>query len=405
MNFKKIALIVLFLAVTFGAGYLLYRVFFAPPPAPEAAPEAAPGVPVTGLPTAVPGRPAAPGVPPTVPVGLPPAPAVSPVAVGGYTQTVPVIEQTALSPVVASNGALSFYNRDTGKFSRRLPDGTIRDLSDKTFPSAENVVWSPESDRAIIEFPDDSKVIFDFNAQKQVTLPKHWEDFSFSGDGKMIAAKSMSLDENNRWLITVNADGSEAKLIEPLGENADKVIVNVSPDNSVVAFSQTGDAAGFDTREVYLIGQNDENFKSLRVEGFGFKPLWSPSGENIIYSAASGGDNYRPSVWFVNAKGQGIGQNRTNLEVNTWADKCAFADETTVFCAVPDNLPRGAGLQREIAAGIPDSIVKIDLKTGSKTVIGRPEQDTSISTVAVTPDGGKLFFTDDGGFLQEMKLR
>lgn len=404
MNIKKIALIVLFIAVTLGAGYLLYRIFFAPPAAPPA-PEAVPGVPVTGLPTAVPGRPAVPAAPPTAPVGLPPALAVSPVAVGGFTETISVTDQFTLSPVMASNGALSFYNRETGKFNRRMPDGTIRELSDKTFPSAQKVVWAPQSDKAIIEFPDDSKVIYDFNAQKQITLPKHWEDFSFSGDGKKLAAKSMSVDEKNRWLITVNADGSDARLIEPLGKNADKVIVSVSPDDSVVAFSQTGDPAGFDTREVYLIGQNEENFKSLRVEGFGFKPLWAPDGQNIIYSAAAAGDDYRPSIWFVNAKGQSIGQNRTNLEINTWADKCTFAGETTVFCAVPDFLPRGAGLQRDVAANVPDSIVKIDLKTGSKTTIGRPAQDTSISTLTVAPDGGKLFFSDRTGLLQEMKLR
>ncbi len=404
MNIKKIALIILFIAVTLGAGYLLYRIFFAPPAAPPA-PEAVPGVPVTGLPTAVTGRPPFPGAPPSAPVGLPPALAVSPVAVGGFTETVPVIEQATLSPVMASSGALSFYNRDTGKFSRRMPDGTIRELSDKTFPSARKVVWDPQSDKAVIEFPDDSKVIYDFNAQKQITLPKHWEDFSFSGDGKKLAAKSMSVDEKNRWLITVNADGSDAKLIEPLGRNADKVIVSVSPDNGVIAFAQSGDPAGFDTREVYLIGQNEENFKSLRVEGFGFKPLWAPGGQNIIYSAAAAGDDYRPSIWFVNAKGQSIGQNRTNLEINTWADKCTFADETTVYCAVPDSLPRGAGLQRDVAANVPDSIVKIDLKTGSKTTIGRPAQDTSVSTLTVTPDGGKLFFSDGAGLLQEMRLR
>ena len=72
---------------------------------------------------------------------------------------------------------------------------------------------------------------------------------------------------------------------------------------------------------------------------------------------------------------------------------------------MPDSLPRGAGLQRDVAANVPDSIVKIDLKTGSKTTIGRPAQDTSVSTLTVTPDGGKLFFSDGAGLLQEMKLR
>lgn len=403
--FKKIALIVAFVGLTLGLGFLLYRFFFAPaPPAPP--PTGAPAVPpVTGLPVAAPGAPT-PGVP-AVPgaVGLPTA-APSAVAAGGRTQTRPVTTSAVLSLAAGTDGTWSYYDRGDGKFYRLAADGSVRALSESSFPSARQVTWSPDAGKAIIEFPDDSKIVYDFERQKQVTLPKHWQDFSFTGDGSTIVTKSMGFDPDNRWLIAVKSDGTGAKLIEPLGENADKVIVNASPDGEVVAFSDTADPIGFDSKEYHVIGQNGEDFKTLRVDGFGFMPKWTPDGERLLYSAATQGDGYRPSLWLVNAKGQAIGSGRTNLGIHTWADKCAFGDDVFVYCAVPDILPTGAGLQREVAFGIPDTIYKIDLRSGSTTVVGRPEEDATMTSLAVAPDGSQLMFTDQrSGALRSMRLR
>lgn len=403
--FKKIILVVGFSGLTLGLGFLLYRFFFAPAPtAPP--PTGAPSVPpVTGLPVAAPGVPT-PGVP-AAPgaVGLPTA-APSAIAAGGRTQTQALTTSPVLSMTVGADGMMSYYDRIDGKFYRIGADGTVRALSETAFPSARQVTWSPDAGKAVIEFPDESKIVYDFERQKQATLPKHWEDFSWSGDGESIVAKSMGFDPDNRWLISVRADGTGAKLIEPLGDNADKVIVNVSPDAEVVAFSDTADPIGFDAKEYHVIGQNGEDFKTLRIDGFGFMPKWTPDGDRLLYSAATQGDDYRPSLWLVNAKGQAIGTGRTPLGIHTWADKCTFSDETTVYCAVPDFLPTGAGLQREVAFGIPDTLYKIDLRSGSTTVVGRPEDDTSMTSLVVSPDGSQVMFTDQrSGTIRSMRLK
>lgn len=403
MNWKKIALIVAFLAITVGIGYFMYRLFFGGAPSvPTEVPEEVPGAPTTGLPSAGGAQPTVPGAP--APVGLP---AADEVARGRATQTQSVSGGAAvLEPIITTAGNLNYYNRDDGKFYRQLDDGTLAALSEKTFPFVQNVEWAPAGDKAVLEFPDDRNIIFDFSQQKQITLPQHWEDFDFSGDGRSIAAKSISEDPANSWLITFDASGQNAQLIEPIGDQGDKVIVDFSPDNSVVAFSDTAEPAGFDTHDQLLIGRNGENFKALRVEGFGFTPLWSPDGKNLLYSAAGAADEYVPNLWFSGAKGQEIGTNRTRLNILTWADKCTFADNETVYCAVPDGLPEGAGLQRDVADGIFDHIEKIDLRSGINTRIGRPAVDTSISTVLVSPDGSKLFFTNAStGVLEEMRLK
>ncbi|MBI4449616.1 hypothetical protein HY634_01015, partial [Candidatus Uhrbacteria bacterium] len=101
-----------------------------------------------------------------------------------------------------------------------------------------------------------------------------------------------------------------------------------------------------------------------------------------------------------------IGANRQRLPVETWADKCTFANETTVYCAVPERLGRGYGLEPAIANRIPDTIERIDLTTGIRSTVGRPAEDGSISQLQLAPDGSRLFFTSaQDGRLREMRLR
>lgn len=403
--FKKILLIVLFVGVTVGMAYLLYRFFFAgapvsPPPSGTGAPAvgglptSGPGRPGTGVPTPPTGLPSAPGVPTTAP---PAVPAAAPASVE-------VTPDSVLRPQAAPNGGVNYYDQSDGRFYRSLPDGTRQPLSAQTFPQAKDVTWAPKADKAVITFPDDSKVLYDFTAQKQVTIPGHWQDPTFNGDGSGIVAKSVALDPDNRWLVAMSADGASTKLLAPLGDNQDKVTVSVSPDSAVVAFSDTGEPVGFDTRDLIPIGQNDENYRALRVEGFGFTPLWSPDDKHLLYSTAEQQDSYLPTLWFQVGNGDGMGGGRSNLGIHTWADKCAFADSTTVYCAVPDTLPQGAGLQRDIADGTNDHVVRIDLSSGTSRTI-----DTStngrIRTLTVSSDGSTLFMDGADGRLTKTNLR
>ncbi len=403
--FKKIALIAVFVAVTVGVAYLLYRFFFARPPV--ALPPTGGGtttVPGGGLPGSGSAQPGG-NVPPNGGSGLPAANPLPTVAAGGPTASPQVTPDTVLQPRAAAGGSLNVYDQNDGHFYRILPDGSKQALSQQSFAAAKNVEWAPKGDKAIIEFPDASKVLYDFNTQRQLTIPGHWADPTFNGDGSAVIAKSIALDPDNRWLVAMAADGSGTRLLEPLGDNADKVTVSPSPDSAIVAFSDTSLPVGFDTRDLLPVGQNGENYKALRVEGFGFQPVWSPDNTHILYSSASQQDSYLPSLWFVGANGDAIGSGRTDLNIHTWADKCTFADAATVYCAVPESLPNGAGLQRDIADGVPDHIVRIDLTNGSARTVGRPETDMTIQTLTVSSDGSILYFSDAAGHLRQMRLR
>jgi hypothetical protein len=102
----------------------------------------------------------------------------------------------------------------------------------------------------------------------------------------------------------------------------------------------------------------------------------------------------KPKLWIVAAQGDNIGKNRTNLELDTWAEKCTFASNKEIYCAVPNELPKGAGLFPELAKDSKDTLYKIDLSTGIKQQIAVPEGSYNISNLMVSDSQDKLFFTD-----------
>lgn len=305
-----------------------------------------------------------------------------------------ITNEYTLFPSVSNNGKMRFHNVADGKFYSVANDGTSKPLSDQVFYNVKNVVWANTANKAVIEYPDSSKIIYNFETKKQTTLPKHWEGFSFSPDSNQIAAKSLGLAPENRWLVTTNDDGTGTQLIEPLGQNADKVTMSWSPSRQTVAFSQTGEPQGADRREILFLGLNGENFKSIIVEGLDFQPQWSPTGKKLIYSVDSARSDYKPELWVTNAYGDSIGSGRQMLQVNTWANKCAFADDNTIICGVPRSLPQGAGMSPAIANDTPDDLFKIDLKTGIKTPIPL-DKDYTVSNISYDNVNRKVIFTDN----------
>jgi len=397
MNYRKkqILLITLFLLTALLLGFILYYLFtrtsfIKPLPTEPTATTTIPGLPTSGEKTEV-----VPGEGEESPTVLPTAGEISKPG-PSYTRPQAVERLTtdyALYPAIKTDGSLRYHNANDGKFYKITSDGTAEKLSDKVFYNVDNVSWANGKDIAVIEYPDGSNIIYDFEKTKQVTIPSHWEEFSFSPTDSQIGAKSMGLSDSNRWLISVNTDGTGTKLIEPMGNNADKVDVSWSPSGQTIALSRTGDVIGNDQEEVLFVGLNGENFKSLVVEGFDFRHQWSDDGKQILFSTYSDRSDYKPELWIASSFGDNIGSNRTLLNLDTWADKCTFAGQTAIYCAVPKTMPRGAGMAPEIVSDVYDDLYKIDLKTKVKTPVSL-DGDYTIDSISYDASNNKILFTN-----------
>lgn len=405
MDKKRIALIIGFILFSIGMGYALYFVFFRKAPPPTTVTETT----STGTQTNFPGSGAGqPGIIPTDNTTLPGSNTITgPGGIGTNTETLGTVTPTNFTEErvnkiidvavrgvsTAGGGGPKFYNAEDGKFYRLDNSGTAIPLSDQVFFNVQKVTWSPSGNNSVLEYPDGSNIFYDFNTKQQVTLPRHWEEFSFSPQGEQIAAKSVGLAPENRWLISAAPDGSSVRLLQPLGNNADKVSVDWSPTRQIVGLSKTGEALSDDRQQVLLLGQNQENFKSLIVEGRGLQTKWSKAGSKILHSVYSANSDFKPELWISDGTPDTIGGDRKLLGVQTWASKCNMPDERFVYCGVPELLQTGAGFAPAVADNTPDKLYKIDTVTGLKTDIPLDDIHT-IDTITISEDGQTLYFTD-----------
>ncbi len=408
-KYKKIFIVFGFILIVLILGYLLYAIFFKPEPAPV----------ITEKPTATSTQGvlpvAKPGTGQITPSGQPigglqgetvlPISKSSAVASGGLTETLELSQAPSLAATLSANGNdLQYYNKLDGKFYRLTKDGQASLLSDEVFHEVEKITWSPDKNKAILEYPDQAKIIYDFKNKEQISLPKHWKDFNFSPDGSKIVLKSMATDPANRWLAVVNNEGTSAQRIASLGDKDDTVYPSWSPNNQTVAMYTEGKS--FDQQAVYFVGLNDENFKSLTIEGRGFEPKWAPEGDRLLYSVYSSSSDLKPELWATNAQGNNIGAGRIKLDVQTWANKCVFSSKTEIYCAVPESLEEGAGLFPDLAKNAKDNLYKIDIQTGLKKLIAIPDGDFTMSDLIVSDNGYYLYFTDvNTGKINKIKLK
>jgi hypothetical protein len=322
------------------------------------------------------------------------------IARGSDTYVLPLTENKVLGAALSANKQnLVFYDKEAQKFYRISSDGKSKlPLSDEKFYNVESVDWSPDSTRAIITYPDDIKIFYDFSSRQKTTLPKEVKEPVFSADSNKISFKYETTDENKNFLAVAKPDGSETKLIEPMGAEGNKVQATFSPEGEVVALYAK--PTSLNSSEVFFIGQAGENFKSLQVAGMHIKGKWSPSGSRLLYHSVMAENDFNPNLWLVDARGDSIGSHQFNLNLTTWVDKCVFASEFELYCAVPKNLPAGAGLYPEAAETAFDEIYKIDLKNGNKQMIANPvlEQgrgEFRIGSLWLSGDGRLIFFWDE----------
>ncbi len=335
---------------------------------------------------------------------------ISDIASGGSTSSKIVSINTSSKAVVSGNSIISYNPKDGGIYKFNPETKKTERVVDKSFKGAKDVIFSNNAEKAVIEFPDGSNVVYDFKKDKQYVLPSSWYDFSFQKDGDKLAFLIDSNDYNKRWLAVADPDGSNIAGVEPLGNNFDKVTVSYSPNEQMIAFSRTGKAIGGLNQSVLLIGLNGENFDDIKVYGRGFHPKWSPKGTYVVYDAYNESTKYNPNLWLVSVSSSAVGTKYLNLGLQTWVDKCTFdLNESFLYCAVPKKtLPDGTGIFRDQIDGYGyyDNIYKVNIKTGYSQLLAIPASDVTIEKIYITDDSSLLYYIDKNtGVMYSMRLK
>lgn len=338
------------------------------------------------------------------PISLPDVPTV---AQGGVTMTDAVTTTAADGFVVSVDGSSTrYYDRVSGRLYERSADGTLRELSSQVFPQVEDLQWSPTGEAVLLTFPDGRTILFDIEAQRQYSLPTGSREFSFAQNGAKITYKHTIGGED--FLVVSNPDGTGIEAIADLGANGGNVIPTWSPANDIVAVEAV--SVNGEQQEVFPIGLRGENFKSFTVDGYGFQGVWSPNGTRLLYSVHNSSSDYNPRLWVVDALGEAIGDNHLSVGLTTWAEKCVFASETQLYCAVPDALPSSSGLYPELAVDVTDSIYVVDLTTSTRRLVAVPldEQGGAFRVTDLRLDSAQsvLYFTDArSSTVRQLKLK
>ncbi|MDZ7797992.1 MAG: hypothetical protein U5L76_00085 [Patescibacteria group bacterium] len=335
----------------------------------------------------------------------------SQVASGGITEVSKITEDLTKSAVIDTNKKdLIYYDELTGEFIKTSPDGTTKTkLTDDKYPGAEDIYWSPSRDKAVITFPDRSKITYDFNLKKQYSLPKETYEFSFSPSSGKLAYKYQGEQEGDNYLAVSDPEGTSARLVEDLGQYANQVTVNWAPNNQVIATYNKSTST--EEQEIIFLGANNENFPSVDVSGRGFKSKWSPTGNTILYSVFDKESNYNPSLHIMDGTMENIGASQVDLNIQTWPDKCVFGDNNYIYCAVPEFLPSGSDIYPELANNVPDDFYKINLETGSKELLARPVNSSGFGNytaqnVYLSNNEEYIYFTDKNtGRVYKIRLK
>lgn len=419
-KYKKIFFIILFLATTIFIGYLLWKIFFQGNGLISSSLTATTTVNTGTLPNAAngPGQIVnnqtggnIPGNNSSSPTAINNSTAPNPntpsnIAIGGLTKTTEVVAADTLSATLSPSGlSVQYYNKDDGYFYKADSNGVAVKMSNQIFHDVQSVTWAPDKNQAIIGYPDGSQILYNFATSEQITYPNFWDNISFSPQSDQVVAKSIGLDVNNRFITIASTNGSNVRNIEAIGANADSVQTIWSPNNQIIAtYAKSSD---FNHQEVYFVGQNGENFKSTTVEGRGLTYIWSTSGDKLLYSVYNTASNLSPELWIVDAEGDTISNNRQDLGLATWADKCTFSNNTTIYCGVPKNLDRGSGIFRsELETKTSDNLYKIDIQNGTEEMIAMPDGNYNVSNIVVNRDQSQLYFSDKtSGKIYTIKLK
>jgi hypothetical protein len=294
-----------------------------------------------------------------------------------------------------------FYKKDGGDLFSSDFDGKSQEkLSNITILGMTEALWSPERDRAAIFYLDEETIkgFLLIGTSSVAVLPTNIKSFSWSPRGSLLAY----LTEKNEELALTTTDlsGKNARTIfsTPI---LDAHIAWADADTIAFQTAPSGLAEGF----LFGYSRSSGNFSKILGPRIGLISLFSPDGKRILISTSSNGGK-QVALTIHNTSGTELF--KTGLA--TIPQKCAWAGDERLYCAVPRGLERSVLWPDDYLRGelnTDDRIVLIDLKNKeTRTVFSDDAYGFDMSNLVVTEDETHLFFVNRwDGTLWRLRLK
>lgn len=246
-----------------------------------------------------------------------------------------VVDNLAPNASSSADETVSYIERESGNvYSYSQHTGTLTRTSNRTVPGIQEASWLPDASLAFVRYLSGS----DFSTVNTYALPASGSDdsgFFLPQDIADIAVSSTSV-----LTLASGVNGSVASVSHTDGTHSSEVFA--TPLSTLnVSFAGKNEYLAYTKPSATLPGaaflvDSKGNFSRVAGPLNGLVAKASPSGKWVLVSYTSGG------TLEMNLVDVATGEVLT-LPVATIADKCVWtADESAIYCGVPQNPPTNA---------------------------------------------------------------
>lgn len=281
--------------------------------------------------------------------------------------------------------------RENGNLYRINFDGQEKNrISNTTIIGVYQVRWSPDKSKIFITYENNDRIknlVFDLASIPSASsiLPSNISSASWSPDSKTL--RLLEKRSHDVGFITTSATGKNIKhqFTIPL---ADLVIL---PSNGASIFF-TEAPSGLVQGPLFQLNSVNGSFKEI-LNGFGLGAIISQDENWALISA-------------TNEKGSLLPLTRVTIKNNskiiipnilTLAEKCAFANNETIFCGIPQTIPKKSIMPDSYYKGdasLTDHLVKINTQTLETTSYEDVVSGFDMQDIFTDERGENVFFRD-----------
>jgi len=335
----------------------------------------------------------------------PSAPAASPEGPGFTTpgqETAKGWQPLSESPVISahfSDDSILFYDFSGNLWRFENGNQKPTPIDQAAIENPAETIWSISGKNIVkagLNQLDASYTFSDFSKKIFANLRANIKSAVFSPDGGKIAFY-LSDGLNTNSLYMSDPDGKNQKSL--IGTLKLRDINLLWPKNNILSIISR--PSGLTTGGLWTLNTVNLGITKL-IDGLsGLEALWSPDGNNFIYSYTDQ-DGQNPKLAIYK---NGVSKNINNI--STLVDKCAWAkDSTNIYCAVPQSWPGSTTLPDDYyknAFSTNDDLWGINTETGEKNLVFQGIGD--ISNLDINSDSSSLIFiSKNSRFLYQLKL-